>query len=149
MERFADPNLIGELSTSEIVEGALITTLMGIGTTFVILTLLWGVIALVSKIINQTEKKPGLNAKSVAAPAAAPAAAPTAAADTAPAAAVTSQAASTEANTELIAVIAAAIAAMEGTSPNKLIVRKISRISGNSTAWSRAGASELIDSRKF
>lgn len=140
MERFADPEMIQGLSNSELLQGALITTLMGMGTTFVVLTLLWGIIAFVSNIINKSEGKPK---GSTAAPTA-----PTASSASAPAAAQTTSALAAT-GTELIAVIAAAIAAMEGTSPNNLIIRKISRVSGNSTSWSRAGASEIIDSRKF
>jgi len=52
---------------------------------------------------------------------------------------------------EIVAVISAAIAAMESNasvSANGLIIRKISRISGNSTAWSMAGLNECIDSRR-
>ena len=141
MERFADPEMIQGLSNSELLQGSLITTLMGMGTTFVVLTLLWGIIAFVSNLINKSERK--------AAPT--PTAAPAAATVPAPAQTVSAPTANAQAETgtELIAVIAAAIAAMEGTSPNNLIVRKISRISGNSTSWSRAGASEIIDSRKF
>ena len=142
MERFADPEMIQGLSNSELVQGALITTLMGMGTTFVVLTLLWGIIAFVSKLINKSERKTA-PIPTVAAPTAASAPAP------APAMAAPIANAPAETGTELIAVIAAAIAAMEGVSPNNLIVRKISRISGNSTSWSRAGASEIIDSRKF
>ncbi|QOX65380.1 hypothetical protein FRZ06_19485 [Anoxybacterium hadale] len=142
MERFADPEMISGLSNSELIQGALITTLMGMGTTFVVLTLLWAIIAFVSKIINKSEGKPK-------GPTAVPTA-PTASSTSAPAAVQTTTAsAATGTGTELIAVIAAAIAALEGTSPNRLIIRKISRIAGNSTSWSRAGASEIIDSRKF
>jgi len=139
MERFADPALIHELSKAELIQGSLITTMMGIGTTFVVLILLWFIIALVSRAITSTEKKAEVQK---AAPAAATVTAPKAAVPAAPAVQGT--------GAELIAVITAAIAAMEGTtSANGLIIRKISRISGNSTAWSRAGASEIIDSRKF
>ena len=144
MQRFADPALFAEMSKSELIQGALITTLMGMGTTFVVLVLLWCIIALVSKIINKSEGSGG----SKSTPAPAQTAAPKAAEFTAP---VAKAEASVQAGpgTELIAVIAAAIAAMEGTSPGNLIIRKISRISGNSTPWSRAGVSEIIDSRKF
>ena len=141
MQRFADPALFAEMSKSELVQGALITTLMGMGTTFVVLVLLWCIIALVSKIINKSGGSGGNPAPAqTAAPKAAESAAPVAKAE-----------ASVPAGpgTELIAVIAAAIAAMEGTSPGNLIIRKINRVSGNSTPWSRAGVSEVIDSRKF
>jgi len=54
-----------------------------------------------------------------------------------------------EDNSELIAVITAAIAAFEGSAAmSGLVVRKISRISGETTAWSSAGLMECIDSRR-
>ena len=43
MERFADPTLFESLTFGEKVAASLVTTLMGMGTTFVILILLWGV----------------------------------------------------------------------------------------------------------
>jgi hypothetical protein len=61
-------------------------------------------------------------------------------------------AASAAASTEIIAVITAAIAALTGNdavSANGLIIRKISRISGEKVTWSNAGLMECIDSRKF
>jgi sodium pump decarboxylase gamma subunit len=142
MERFVDPVLFEQLSKGELVQGALITTMMGMGITFVVLTLLWGVIAAVTKVINGTEKK-----NSGSTPLAAPAAVPAAAVqNTAPAAPATA-----EIGAEIIAVITAAIAAMENQSStsNQLIIRKISRVSGNSTSWSRAGAADCIESRKI
>lgn len=143
MDRFSDPVLFEQMSSSELVQGALITTLMGMGTTFVVLTLLWAVIAIISKVIKRTEGK--RNVKQAPTPAAAPTKAQAASA------AVTEPApASTGTGPELIAVITAAIAAMEGSvSSSNLIIRKISRISGNNTSWGKAGVSEIIDSRKF
>lgn len=57
-----------------------------------------------------------------------------------------------EISTEIIAVITAAIAAMTGSEAvgaNGLIIRKISRVSGQKIAWNSAGLMECIDSRKF
>lgn len=138
MEKFSDPILFEQLSKNEIIQGSLITTLMGMGITFVVLTLLWGMIALMTKFLYNPEKGSVINVVPAAAPVTvAPAAAP----------AVTTAAENGE---ELIAVITAAIAAMdENTCTSNLIIRKISRISGNSTSWSRAGSAEIIDSRKF
>lgn len=141
MERFSDPVLFQELSTSELLEGSLITTLMGLGTTFFVLGLLWIIIVLISRAIKRTEKK---KAELAAAPAPAVVSVPE------PKAAEPAAKAAADTAAELVAVITAAIAAMEGTaSANRLIIRKINRISGSSTAWGRAGSSEVIDSRKF
>lgn len=55
-------------------------------------------------------------------------------------------------STEIIAVIVAAIEAMlSRTSVNSggLIIKKISRISGEKFTWSNAGLMECINSRRF
>lgn len=140
MEKFADPVLFEGLSKAEVVQGSLITTMMGMGITFSVLTLLWVMIAVMTRAINFSEKKGST-------PKVAPAAANLAAATTITAPAVTVAA---ETGAELIAVITAAIAAMEeNTNVKGLIIRKISRVSGNSTSWSRAGSAECLDSRKI
>lgn len=134
MEQFANPDTIHNLSMGEKLAGAGITTVMGMGITFLVLILLWGCVAVMTKFTYRPKKEEKPQASAApAAPAAqaAPAAAPAAADDS------------------LIAVISAAIAAYEGGSPNNLVVRKISRISGETTAWGDAGRADCIDSRKF
>ena len=136
MEMFGNPEMIDQLSMGEKLLGGLITTLMGLGTTFLVLLLLWVIIALISKMINGSENrgKPQGGAKQEAAPVAAVAAAP---------------AQETMAESELIAVIMAAIAAVEGKGvASNLNVKRISRISGNAPSWSAAGRVECIDSRR-
>lgn len=133
MEQFANPDTIHSLSMSEKLAGAGITTLMGMGITFVVLILLWGCISLMTKFTYRPKK--GEKAPQTTDAAAAPSAAET----------VTAAAA----DDTLIAVISAAIAAYEGGSANNLVVRKIRRISGETTAWGDAGRADCIDSRKF
>lgn len=58
MERFANPQLFEGLTTGEKAIGGLVTTFMGMGTTFVILFLLWGIIALISRLIQKSERLP-------------------------------------------------------------------------------------------
>ncbi len=135
MEQFANPDTVHSLSIGEKMAGAGITTLMGMGITFIVLILLWGCIAVMTKITYRPKK--GDKAPQTTDAAAAPSVAPTIAA--APAAA----------DDTLIAVISAAIAAHEGGSANGFVVRKISRISGDTTAWGDAGRSDCINSRKF
>lgn len=70
----------------------------------------------------------------------------------APAASSPSAVQTVNADSELIAVITAAIAAFESSASvftNGFVVRKISRITGSSTAWSNAGLNESINSRRF
>lgn len=141
MEQFADPNLFANLSFADKIAGSLVTTVMGIGATFVILIIIWLVISIISRIINPTQgkaKKPQT--------------------DIAVAEAVKVQPSSTVADTkteelqgtELIAVIMAAIAAKEGSEyTSNLIVRKINRISGSRPTWNLAGSADCVESRKI
>jgi len=142
MEKFADPALFDTLSIGEKSIGALITTIMGMGITFIVLTLLWGLIALMAKLTAEKPKPPkgNLGEAPVKASAAASASATIAQASTSPGG-----------SPELIAVITAAIAAFEGKTANAgdLIIRKISRAAGQATSWGNAGTSEAIASRKF
>ncbi len=141
MDRFSDPKLYEQLTVGEKISGAMITTLMGMGITFAVLILLWGVIALMTKMLTQQQSapKPAVSTAStqvVSAVSQAPVAAP-----------VTG---SQEMNPELIAVIMAAIAAGEGKEfANRLVIRKINRASGDIPAWGMAGAKDAIDSRRL
>ncbi len=136
MEMFSNPDTIESLSTGEKLLGGLVTTGMGLGTTFVVLLLLWVIIAVVSKVITGMENK---GKKSQAQKSEAPVAV-----------VATETSVSNAADEgELIAVITAAIAAIEGSAAmSKLNVKRISRITGNANAWSAAGRSECIDSRR-
>lgn len=134
MEQFADPNLMHELSMSDKLAGAGITTIMGMGITFVILLLLWGCISLMTKFTFRPEKGDK---------------APKAVAAAVPSGAETQSVTTQAADDALIAVITAAIAASEGGSTNNLVVRKITRLSGQTTVWGNAGRLDCIDSRKF
>lgn len=133
MEQFANPDTIHSLTMGEKLAGAGITTIMGMGITFMVLILLWGCIAVMTKFTYRPKK--GDKAPQTMDAAAAPSEAGN----------VTEPAA----DEELVAVIAAAIAAYEGGSANNLVVRKIRRLSGDTTAWGDAGRADCIDSRKF
>lgn len=133
MEQFANPDMMHNLSVGDKLVGAGITTLMGMGITFIVLLLLWGCIAVMTKFTYRPKK--GDKAPQTTDAAAAPSAAETVTAAVA--------------DNSLIAVISAAIAAYEGGSANNFVVRKIRRISGETTAWSDAGRADCIDSRKF
>ena len=155
MERFADPALFGTLSMGEKAAGGLITTLMGMGTTFVILILLWGVTVITSNVIRGFEERARSGVAAKAAEKVAPATKADASAGVTSAAAETaaasqSLATAAEAGGELIAVLMAAIAASSGSDAvNNLKIRKIERISGYRPVWNSAGSSDCIESRKF
>lgn len=131
MDKFSDPSLFDSLSFGDKMAGSAITMLMGMGITFVVLMLLWGVFALMGKCMSSTAKK-GDKAS---------------AAET-KANATPSVAAKTD--DVLTAVIAAAIAAYqsEGGTGN-LVVRKIQRLSGETTLWTNAAREDCIESRRF
>lgn len=145
MERFADPALFETLTFGEKVAASLVTTLMGMGATFVILILLWGCIAFISGIIRRSEQRksqpqPATSVGIIGETSTAEKAAPQPVAVSTP----------SDQGQELIAVIMAAIAASQGGEVvNKLKIRKISRISGERTTWSVAGSADCIDSRKI
>lgn len=131
MELFADPSKFDTLSLGEKVIGSLVTGLLGMGTTFVVLILIWGFIALTGKVVHKenTTSQSELMKVPVVTPTLAPIPANT--------------------DTALIAVIMAAIYAAEGTAvANNLVVRKIRRIPGPDPVWSNAGRQESLDSRR-
>lgn len=136
MEKFADPSLFVDLGFGEKMMGSFVTMLMGMGTTFVVLCLLWAFVALMGKFMGFASKGDKASAKTEAA--AAPSGSQTA---------VTS----VKADDEVIAaVIAAAVAAYQGNGgTGNLVVRKISRLSGETTLWTNAAREDCIASRKF
>jgi sodium pump decarboxylase gamma subunit len=135
MDLFANPSTFDTLSLGEKVIGSLVTALLGMGTTFTVLILIWGFISLTGRLVRKEEK--AFKHEETPAPAAAPVPAPAPApvpADGDPA---------------LIAVIMAAIAASEGSAMvNNLVVRKIRRIPGPDPTWSSLGRQESLDSRR-
>ena len=134
MERFADPSLFEALSFGEKMTGSFITMLMGMGVTFVVLCLLWAFVAVMGKFMGIASKGDKASAKTEAA------ATPS-----------VQQVAPVKNDDEVItAVIAAAIAAYQGSGgTGNLVVRKISRISGETTLWTNAAREDCIASRKF
>ena len=141
MERFCDPALFDSLTTAELWQGGLLTTLMGMGTTFIVLAAIWLSIAIMGRVLHFVD-----NRKVKTGEALSPATCP----ETPAAVASSPIAAEAGISPEVIAVITAAINAMNdaGTSDN-LIIRKINRMSGNRPVWGSAGTTDSIESRKF
>lgn len=138
MERFADPELFDTLTMGEKAVGGGITTLMGIGVTFVILILLAIIISVMTKFMYTSKKKPK-EEKSVVN------------VEKKNASQESAMATTEETNQgELVAVIMAAIASFEGSSvTSNLVIRKINRIAGPALAWNTAGQQDCIASRKI
>lgn len=131
MEIFSNPDVMHTLSFGEKMLASTITMIMGLGITFTVLILIWIFIAIMGKVLG-TGKKPE------PAPAAA-AAAP-----------VETKAAPVEeaSDDSLVAVIAAAIAAYQGANANNLVVKKITRLSGDNTPWGVSGLEDRLDTRR-
>lgn len=134
MEIFSNPDTFDSLSMGEKLTGSAVTMLMGMGITFVVLLLLWGFVAIMGKAMNAVNAKGDKASEAVKTEAAA-----------------TPSVAAASAQDDIIAaVIAAAIAAYQGSGgTGNLVVRKISRISGETTNWANAAREDCIESRKF
>ena len=131
MEIFSNPDVMHTLSFGEKMLASTITMIMGLGITFTVLILIWVFIAIMGKVLGTGKK-----------PAPAPAAA-------APAPVETKAAPVEEASDDsLVAVIAAAIAAYQGANANNLVVKKITRLSGDNTPWGVSGLEDRLDTRR-
>lgn len=133
LERFADPNLLAQMTASEKLTAALITTVLGMGITFMALIILWGLIIVMGKVLNPAKKKEAIAV--VQQPE--PAKASTPAEETA----------EEGVSGEVVAVIAAAIAASLNTSIHNIVVRNIVRVPDASPAWNNAGRQEQMNTR--
>jgi sodium pump decarboxylase gamma subunit len=132
MEIFSNPDVMHTLTFGQKMLASTITMIMGLGITFTVLILIWIFISLMGKALG-TNKKP--------AAAAAPAAA-------APAPAETKAPVEEASDDSLVAVIAAAIAAYQGANANNLVVKKITRLSGENTPWGVSGLEDRLDTRR-
>ena len=131
MEIFSNPDTMHSLSFGDKMLASTITMIMGLGITFTVLILIWIFIAIMGRILGATQKKP----------AAAPAAA-------APAPVETKASVAEASDDSLVAVIAAAIAAYQGANANNLVVKKITRLSGDNTPWGASGLEDRLDTRR-
>jgi sodium pump decarboxylase gamma subunit len=130
---FSNPDTIDSLSASQRLMAGLVTTLLGMGITFLALVVLMFVTSLMEKIGGK-EKAPV----------------------PAPRARKTSQSSGgkTDVNRrgsndeEIAAAITTALAVMLETSTSNFVVKTIRRVEDSSTSWSRAGLADQLQ-RKF
>jgi len=127
---FADPETIKSLTTTQRLWAGLITTILGMGITFVVLVVLQFVIGRFEKL-SGSEKKPTPALKPAPAAAAGRA-------DARPA---------SQTDDELVPVIAASIAMMLGTSTGNIVIRDIKKVEDTSPAWRSAGILEQMQNR--
>jgi len=138
-ENFVNPETIGAIGLGEKIITSLFVTLLGMGITFVALIAIWGITALMSKIIISMENKNKI-AQAATVEVSKPSAAP------APAAPAVSAAAPQE-DDNLIAVLTAAIAASLNTSMHNIVVRNVRQLPDQTPTWSRVGRTEQMGSR--
>ena len=136
MQKFADPELIKQMGVADKMAASLVVTMLGMGITFVVLTLLWGMIAIMTKVLTKPIKKaePVVITQPSATPVAAPAKDATLVEET---------------DESLIAVITAAIAASIQRPAQTIIVKNIRRSTGGTPAWASAAKQEQLDSRRM
>jgi sodium pump decarboxylase gamma subunit len=115
------------------------TTVVGLGVVFIMLTILWGVVTWLDKIVeSMTQKQPpaGGSGNQPAPVPAAPAAAPPPAAGSGVLSAKT------------VAAIMGAVSAISGVPLGELKFTAIQRADGLRLAWSEAGVAEIINTRQ-
>lgn len=128
MGHFADPQTLAELTLAQKMTASLVTTLLGMGITFVSLIILQFVIGMLARFAAE---KPA----AVSQPAA-----PT------PAGMESGPIADTQTSDhELVAAITVALAMQLGTSTGNIVIRNIRKIDDHTPVWSRTGLAELMD----
>lgn len=134
LEKFADPNVINTMSSSEKMVATLYTTILGMGITFAALLVIWATTAIMSKIIRSLENRNKEEIVRVVEP------------KKEEIVKITEDE-NGEDDEELIAVISAAIAASLNTSIHNIVVRNIIRVDDKTPAWGKAGTIEQMNSR--
>lgn len=129
MAKFADPETLKTLSITQKLAAGLITTVLGMGITFLALVILQLVIDLMARF-------PGIKAPATAE--AAPRPQPPAGSA---AAAVKKQRRLDE---QLVAAITVALAVQLGTAAGNIVIRNIRKVDDHSPAWNKAGLAELM-----
>lgn len=123
LAKFADPEVIKTLSMMDRLTAGLITTILGMGITFVALVVLQFIIGMMAKlssdkpaeviVAHTEERQPAKNTHVQ--------------------------------DEEIVAAITAAIATQLKTSVNKIVIRNIERVEGSSSAWQKAGIAEHMN----
>ena len=128
LAQFANPETLKTLSFANKFLAGLVTTMLGMGITFIALIILQVLISCMDKIINRTSASPQEAAQIAALP-------------------TNTSAAHEPEESELIAVITAAIAVTMKTTCDSIVIRNIAKIEDRSPLWNRAGIIEQMNSR--
>lgn len=138
MKMFADPNYVFNLTAMERLTACLVVTILGMGITYIVLTLLQYGSTLMSKIVAQFELRLQSNVVES-----------TASSSTKDdkVELVIAQAAE-EDEEELIAVITAAVASLMSCSVSSIQIKNIAHIRDQDQSWSRMGRIDQMASRQ-
>ncbi len=123
IDKFINPDLIGQLSLGEKALGSLYVTVLGMAITFVVLGIVWGFMVLLSKACRLREGRVKAGVPGPLRPR------PEAKAGD---------------NGELVAVITAAVAACLEVPASAIRVKKIERTADPTPAWGKAGRMEQL-----
>jgi len=126
---FADPEKLKDFTTTQRLWAGLVTTILGMGITFVVLVVLQFVTGLFERL-SGTEKKE-----------------PTSPLTPAPAVEKTDEKPASRTDDELVPVIAASVAMMLETSIGNIVIRDIRKVEDTPPAWKRAGIVEQMQNR--
>jgi sodium pump decarboxylase gamma subunit len=127
---FSDPSKINDLTAAQKLTAALITTVLGMGITFVVLVALQFVLSFFEKLSGE-DKKPAPKSKPAPAPAARKA----------------EEVPASQTDDELVPVIAASLAMMLQTPATNIVIRDIRRLEDRTSPWSRAGVVDQMQTR--
>lgn len=130
LEAFSNPETMQSLSAAQRLEAGLVTTLLGMGITFLALIVLMVVTALFEKVGGEAQAPPKRKGSGAAA---SPGSEPKRQVQ--------------EDDEELVTAITAALAVMLDTSAESLVVRNVKRVDDAQAQWSRAGLAEQLQSR--
>ncbi len=128
LAQFANPETLKALSFSNKLLAGLVTTVLGMGITFIALIILQLLISWMDRLINSSSKSEK-------------------AAPPAPTVITASEAGSLVDDGELVAVITATLAMQMRTSIDTIVIKNIRKIEDRSPLWNRAGIIEQMNSR--
>lgn len=124
LRRFADPEVMKTLSLMERMTAGLITTVLGMGITFVALVVLQLVMALMARLSAEPEKAAELETQSAVAG---------------------KNGENFMDDEEIVAAITTALALQLRTSVSNIVIRNIERVEDPSPIWQRAGIAEHMN----
>jgi len=126
LSRFSDPETLQTLTATQRLMAGLVTTILGMGITFVSLVIVQFVISLMARFTAprpayQPQAEPEQGGKKAAAPN------------------------DRQKDEELVAAITVALAMQLQTATSNIVIRNIKRIEDRTPAWSKAGLAEQMN----